>query len=177
MAETEKQTDKDNKSAREAQAAKIEARVRVKAQAKGLDVTNAVYVLHAFIPKEEQGKVFSRPFVAIFRDKVVQFRKSLFSPSNEEIPIERISSVAISSGLIPVVTVYTSGNIMTFDTDVLQGPKFVEILKSLLPKESKVSAPSSGSGIDQLEKLSILFEKGHLTKSEFDTKKKQILGL
>jgi hypothetical protein len=166
-----------NEEAREAQADKMEAKVRIKALSKGFDVSKAKYVLHAFIPKEEQGKVFSRPFVAIFDDKVVQVRKSFFGPSNEEIPLERISSVAISSGLIPVVSVYTSGNIMTFETDVLQGPKFVKILKALLPKDAKMTKQSNGSEIEQLEKLAALFEKGHLTKSEFEAKKKELLGL
>jgi len=160
-----------------AQIEKVEAKVRVKAEAKGFDVSKAIYVLQAFVPKEDQGKAFSRPFVAIFNDRVVQVRKSFFGPSDEEIPIARISSVSITSGLMPKVSVYTNGNTMVFDTDVLQGPRFVEILKGLIPKESKSTAQSGTSDVEQLEKLAALLEKGHLTKSEFEKKKKQILGL
>jgi hypothetical protein len=160
-----------------AQIEKMEAKVRVKAEAKGFDVSKAVYVLQAFIPKEDQGKVFSRPFVAIFDDRVVQVRKSFFGPSDEEIPISRISSVSITSGLMPVVSVYTSGNTMVFETDVLQGPRFVEVLKGLLSKEPKSTPQSGTSDVDQLEKLASLLEKGHITKAEFTAKKKQILGL
>jgi hypothetical protein len=66
---------------------------------------------------------------------------------------------------------------MVFETDVLQGPRFVEILKGLLPKESKSTANSGSSDVDQIEKLAALLEKGHITKAEFTAKKKQILGL
>ena len=168
---------KNNTANRLAQIEKMEAKVRVKAETKGFDVSKAVYVLQAFVPKEDQGKVFSRPFVAIFDDRVVQVRKSFFGPSDEEIPISRISSVSITSGLMPVVSVYTSGNTMVFETDVLQGPRFVEVLKGLMPKESKSTAKSGSSDVEQIEKLAALLEKGHITKAEFTAKKKQILGL
>lgn len=160
-----------------AQIQKTEAKARAKAEEKGFDVSKAIYVLHAFVPKEDRGKVISRPFVAIFKDRVVQVRKSFFGPSDEEIPISRISSVSITSGLIPVVSVYTSGNTMVFETDVLQGPRFVEILKGLIPKESKSTAQSGTSDVEQIEKLASLLEKGHITKAEFTAKKKQILGM
>jgi hypothetical protein len=167
---------KDNTANRLAQLEKMEAKVRVKAEAKGFEVSKAVYVLQAFIPKEDQGKVFSRPFVAIFDDRVVQVRKSFFGPSDEEIPISRISSVSITSGLMPVVSVYTSGNTMVFETDVLQGPRFVEVLKGLMPKESKSTAKSGSSDVEQIEKLAALLEKGHITKAEFTAAKKKLLG-
>ena len=160
-----------------AQIEKMEAKVRVKAEAKGFDFSKAIYVLQAFIPKEDQGKVFSRPFVAIFDDRVVQVRKSFFGPGDEEIPITRISSVSITSGLMPKVSVYTSGNTMVFETDVLQGPRFVEVLKGLIPKEAKSMAQSGSSDVEQIEKLAALLEKGHITKAEFTAKKKQILGM
>jgi hypothetical protein len=78
---------------------------------------------------------------------------------------------------MPVVSVYTSGNTMVFETDVLQGPRFVEVLKGLLSKEPKSTPQSGTSDVDQLEKLASLLEKGHITKAEFTAKKKQILGL
>ena len=115
--------------------------------------------------------------MAIYKDRVVQSRKSIFNSSNEEIPIERISSVEITAGLMPSVNVYTSGNVLTFRTDVLQGPKFVEVLKGLLSKSGGSKSDQGSSDVEQLEKLAALFEKGHLTKSEFEKKKKQILGL
>ena len=157
--------------------AAMEQKVRNKAANKGFDVTKAVYVLEAFVPKEDETKTISRPFVAIYKDKVVQSRKSIFNSSSEEIPLERISSVEITAGLMPSVNVYTSGNVLTFRTDVLQGPRFVEVLKGLIGNRASQKTPQGSSEVDQLEKLASLLEKGHLTKSEFDKKKKEILGL
>jgi len=152
-----------------------EERVRKKATAKGFDVSGAIYVLEAFVPKESEQTMVSRPFVSIFKDKVVQNRKSLFNPSVEEVPLSRISSVEMTGGLIPSVNIYTNGNTLTFRTDSLQGPRFVEVLRKELAKQEKKSGSSGGSDIEQLEKLASLFEKGHLTKAEFDQKKKKIL--
>jgi hypothetical protein len=160
-----------------AQIEKMEGKVRVKAEAKGFDVSEAVYVLEAMFPKEGDTYKFSRPFVAIYNDKVVQMRKSFFNPSNEEVPLERISSVEITAGLMPSVNVYTNGNVLTFRTDVLQGPRFVEVLKGLLGKRGSSKSNQGSSDVEQLEKLAALLEKGHLTKSEFNKKKKEILGL
>jgi hypothetical protein len=60
---------------------------------------------------------------------------------------------------------------------VLQGPKFVEVLKGLIGKKVSSKTAQGSSDVEQLEKLAALLEKGHLTKSEFEKKKKQILGL
>jgi hypothetical protein len=117
------------------------------------------------------------PLVAIFEDKVVQSRKALLNSSLEEIPMKNISSVEITTGLIPTVNVFTSGNTLTFRADVVQGPRFVEVLRECLAKRSD-SRPSSGiSDVEQLEKLVSLLEKGMITQEEFDKKKAQILGL
>lgn len=173
----DKPTEQESRQKLESAIASMEAKVRTKAAAKGFEVSAALYVLEAFIPKEEETSAFSRPFVSIFADRVVQNRKSFFNSSNEEIPLGRISSVEITTGLIPSVHVYTSGNTLSFRTDSLQGPRFVEILRSQI--NTQKSRPESGasSDVEQLEKLSALFDKGHLTKSEFEQKKKQILGL
>jgi len=152
-----------------------EEKVRKKATAKGFDVSGAIYVLEAFVPKESETTIVSRPFVSIFKDRVVQNRKSLFNPSIEEVPLSRISSVEITDGLIPSVNIYTNGNTLTFRTDVLQGPKFVEVLRKELAKQEKKSSSPGSSDVELLEKLASLFEKGHLTKAEFELKKKQIL--
>jgi hypothetical protein len=157
--------------------AAMEQKVRNKAANKGFDVTKAIYVLEAFVPKEDETKTISRPFVAIYKDKVVQIRKSIFNSSNEEIPLERISSVEITAGLMPSVNVYTSGNVLTFRTDVLQGPRFVEVLKGLIGTGASTRSSQGSSDVEQLEKLAALLEKGHLTKTEFEKKKKEILGL
>jgi hypothetical protein len=154
----------------------MEEKVRKKAKAKGFSVEGAIYVLEAMFPKDDEPNKVSRPFVSIYPDKVVQNRKSLFNSSSEEIPLDKITSVEITTGMIPSINIFTSGNTLTFRTDVLQGPKFVEVLRKNLPK--KGTALNRGSSdLEQLEKLASLFERGHITKKEFDLKKKEILGL
>jgi hypothetical protein len=153
-----------------------ESKARAKAAKKGFDVTGAIFVMEAMYPNEDSNMNLNMPLVAIFEDKVVQSRKAILNSSLEEIPMKNISSVEISSGLIPTVNVYTSGNTLTFRTDVLQGPRFVEVLRDCLSKRSD-SRPSGGiSDVEQLEKLVLLLEKGMLTQEEFDKKKAQILG-
>ena len=110
-----------------------EVKARGKAAKKGFNVDGAIYVIEAMYPKDDDAKMnLNMPLVAIFEDKVVQTRKSILNSSLEEIPMKNISSVEISMGLIPTVNVYTSGNTLTFRTDVLQGPKFVEVLRECL---------------------------------------------
>jgi len=155
-----------------------ESKARAKAAKKGFDVAGAIFVMEAMYPNEDSNMNLNMPLVAIFEDKVVQSRKAIILTSSlEEIPMKNISSVEISSGLLPTVNVYTSGNTLTFRTDVLQGPRFVEVLRDCLSKRSD-SRPSGGiSDVEQLEKLVSLLEKGVLTQEEFDKKKKQILDL
>jgi hypothetical protein len=155
-----------------------EVRARGKAAKKGFNVDGALFVMEAMYPKDDDAKMnLNMPLVAIFQDKVVQSRKSLLTSSLEEIPMKNISSVEISTGLMPIVNVYTSGNTLTFRTDVLQGPKFVEILRECLSNRSDSKPTSSISEVEQIEKLASLMEKGLITREEFDKKKQQILGL
>ena len=155
-----------------------EARARGKAAKKGFNVEGALFVMEAMYPKDDDAKMnLNMPLVAIFEDKVVQSRKSLLTSSLEEIPMKNISSVEISTGLMPIVNVYTSGNTLTFRTDVLQGPKFVEVLRECLSNRSDSKSTSSISEVEQIEKLASLMEKGLITREEFEKKKQQILGL
>ena len=152
-----------------------EERARAKAIKKGFNVEGALYVIEAMYPKDDDSKLnLNMPLVAIFEDRVVQSRKSILGSSVEEIPMKNISSVEITSGLIPTVNVYTSGNTLTFRTDVLQGPQFVELLRDCLA--NRPTSNSSLSGVEQLEKLAMLLDKGLLTKEEFEKKKREILG-
>ena len=155
-----------------------EKKARGKALKKGFNIENALYVIEAFYPKNDKETVnWNMPLVAIFQDKVVQSRKSFLGSSLEVIPMKNISSVEIGPGFTRTVNVYTSGNTLTFRTISLSGPKFVEVLRSCI--DSRVDSKSSAqlSEVEQLEKLATLLEKGHLTQSEFDKKKAQILGI
>ncbi len=173
----------DKKSDEEKLAKKLEAirtaelKARAKAAKKGFNVDGAIYVMEAMYPKDDDAKMnLNMPLVAIFEDKVVQTRKSILNSSLEEIPMKNISSVEISTGLIPTVNVYTSGNTLTFRADVLQGPKFVEVLRECLANRSDSKPVAVTSDVDQIEKLAALLEKGLLTREEFDKKKRDLLG-
>ena len=131
-----------------------EVKARGKAAKKGFNVDGAIYVMEAMYPKDDDAKMnLNMPLVAIFEDKVVQTRKSILNSSLEEIPMKNISSVEISMGLIPTVNVYTSGNTLTFRTDVLQGPRFVEVLRECLSIRTDGKQTSSISEVEQIEKL------------------------
>ena len=154
-----------------------ETKARAKAAKKGFNVEGAIFVMEAMYPNEDSNMNLNMPLVAIFEDKVVQSRKAILGSSLEEIPMKNISSVEITSGLIPTVNVYTSGNTLTFRTDVLQGPRFVEVLRECLAKRSDGKPTGGLSDVEQLENLVALLEKGILTQDEFEKKKQQILGL
>ena len=174
----EKKTDEEKLAKRLDGIIAAEVKARGKAAKKGFNVEGAIYVMEAMYPKDDDAKMnLNMPLVAIFEDKVVQTRKSILNSSLEEIPMKNISSVEISMGLIPTVNVYTSGNTLTFRTDVLQGPRFVEVLRECLSIRTDGKQTSSISEVEQIEKLASLMEKGLITREEFDKKKQQILGL
>lgn len=173
----DKKTDEE-KLAKKLEALKTaETKARAKAAKKGFNVDGAIFVIEAMYPNEDSNMNLNMPLVAIFEDKVVQSRKAILNSSLEEIPMKNISSVEITAGLIPTVNVYSSGNTLTFRTDVLQGPRFVEILRECLAKRNDNRTSGGLSDVEQLEKLVGLLEKGMLTQEEFDRKKQQILGL
>jgi hypothetical protein len=60
----------------------------------------------------------------------------------------------------------------------LEMPKqWAEKAQEFIMNEALGSGKQSASGVDDLEKLSALKEKGVITEEEFKAKKKQILGL
>ena len=152
---------------------KSEDKAREKAALKGFNVSDAIYVFKCLPNDDEKGTV-NMPFGAIFPDRVVKFQKRWTGTVNEEIPIKNVSSVEVSKGLLPTVTVYASGNNMTFKVGV-EATKIASTIRDLI---------STGTGnqtiidpVAQVEKLAGLLDRGLLTKSEFEIKKKEILGL
>ena len=152
---------------------KSEGKAREKAALKGFHVSDAIYVFKCLPNDDEKGTV-NMPFGAIFPDRVVKFQKRWTGTVNEEIPIKNVSSVEVSKGLLPTVTVYASGNNMTFKVGV-EATKIASTIRDLI---------STGTGnqtiidpVAQVEKLAGLLDRGLLTKSEFEIKKKEILGL
>lgn len=92
----------------------------------------------------------------------------------EEISLKSVTSVEVSKGLLPTVTVYASGNTITFKVGV-EAQKIASTVRELLPKASGGAAAIDP--VAQVEKLAQLLEKGLLTKEEFEKKKKELLGL
>ena len=54
---------------------------------------------------------------------------------------------------------------------------FAEAKKLIVEKINAVNSPAKNSGLDNLEKLATLKEKGIINEEEFQAKKKQLLGL
>ena len=152
---------------------KTEAKAREKAALSGFNVTDAVYVFKC-LPNDDEKGTLNMPFGAVFPDRVVKFQKRWTGNVNEEIPMKNVSSVEVSKGLLPTVTVYASGNNISFKVGV-EASKVASTIRELIGKNSSVQ--TTLDPVSQVEKLSLLLEKGLLTREEFDAKKKEILGL
>jgi hypothetical protein len=93
-------------------------------------------------------------------------------------PIEKITSVEISGGIMPTIEIYTSGNTISFKSDVISGPHFVELLRGLIDNKnmSLKMEKENTSSVNSLEKLANLFERGLLTEEEFISEKRKLLS-
>ena len=152
---------------------KEEVKAREKAALSGFDVSEAVYVFKC-LPNDDEKGTLNMPFGAVFIDRVVKFQKRWTGNVVEEIPMKNISSVEVSKGLLPTVTVYASGNNISFKVGV-EASKVASTVRELIG--TGATGQAALDPVSQVEKLSLLLEKGLLTREEFDTKKKEILGL
>lgn len=152
---------------------KSEKKAREKAAKSGFNVDEALYVFSC-LPNDDEKGTINMPFGAVFHDRVMKFQKRWTGNVLEEIPIKNVSSVEVSKGLLPTVTVYATGNSITFKVGV-EAQKIASCIRDLIPGAS--TGNSNVDPIAQVEKLAQLLEKGLLTKEEFDIKKKQILDL
>lgn len=109
-------------------------------------------------------------------------KKLLFGSQNTEIPLEMVNDISYNSGMLMAKVSITSG---TKDHKISQVSKktvtqLVDTIRyetelAKHPKEQQSSqAPSD---IEQLKGLKDLLDSGILTQEEFETKKKQILGI
>lgn len=138
----------------------------------GTDVSGAIFALKSL---ENLTKMIS-PHIVLFSDRVLKVSGNLLMRGKEFTPIEKITSVEISGGIMPTIEIYTSGNTISFKSDVISGPHFVELLRGLIDQKSSSSIGKlkDVSSIDALEKLASLFERGLLTEEEFISEKKKI---
>ena len=138
----------------------------------GTDVSGAIFALKSL---ENLTKVIS-PHIVLFSDRVLKVSGNLLMRGKEFTPIEKITSVEISGGIMPSIEIYTSGNTISFKSDVISGPHFVELLRGLIDQKSDSAKSNSeyGSSVAALEKLADLYERGLLTEEEFLSEKKKI---
>lgn len=152
---------------------KNEKKARERAAKSNFNVVEAIYVFGC-LPNDDEKGALNMPLGAIFADRVVKFQKRWTGDVIEETPIKNVTSVEISKGLTPTVTIYASGNNISFKVGV-EAPKIATTIRELIS-----SGSSGASVIDpvvQVEKLAQLLEKGLLTKEEFEKKKRELLGL
>lgn len=152
---------------------KEESKAREKARKYGFKVDDAAYVFSC-LPNDDEKGTINFPIGAVFIDRVVKFQKRWTGDVVEEISLKSVTSVEVSKGLLPTVTVYASGNTITFKVGV-EAQKIASTVRELLPKASVGAAAIDP--VAQVEKLAQLLEKGLLTKEEFEKKKKELLGL
>ena len=140
----------------------------------GTDVSGAIFALKSL---ENLTKMIS-PHIVLFSDRVLKVSGNLLMRGKEFTPIEKITSVEISGGIMPAIEIYTSGNTISFKSDVISGPHFVELLRGLIDQKNSSAKGDSQdvNSVTALEKLADLFERGLLTEQEFTSQKKKILS-
>jgi hypothetical protein len=155
---------------------KTETKVREKARKAGVDVDDALYIFTCLHDKDDKslGSALAPIFGIIYDDKVVKSQKRLTGTASEVIPTKNITSVEVSNGLLKTVTIYATGNVITFKVGI-EAQKIANIVRGLITSGGQ--ANRSLDPVSQVEKLAGLLDRGLLTKSEFEKKKKEILGL
>lgn len=105
------------------------------------------------------------------------------------LPIEQVTWVKLRAGGTGVIVETTENKrvvMVVKPTDRLAFTNAVLRVQALLPKKGKFKDTQTvridelekfNDGIDEIEKLAKLYDKGILSQEEFDAKKKQILGL
>lgn len=92
------------------------------------------------------------------------------------LPLDVISAAA--KGPFSSVTVATSAGRIAFAGIVNAENVFAEINKLLIERQNVRTIPTiAQSSADELEKFKALFDKGMISQQEFESKKRQLLGL
>lgn len=119
----------------------------------------------------------------LLEDRVRLRKKVLFKETIKEVSINQISAVefkkaGLTGGHIrfsfPGAQADSMEDMIMFTRD--QESAF-EKLKEAVEKKIKEGSTAPKPGLDELEKLAALKDKGIITEEEFQAKKKQILGL
>jgi hypothetical protein len=98
--------------------------------------------------------------------------------THEDFPIEKVSSVAFSSGmLLGKIAVFASGNKAEIaNVNKQDGKRIVDNMRARLSAPKAETAPAqSESPLEQLTKLGELRDAGVVTDEEFEAKKAELL--
>ena len=112
----------------------------------------------------------------VITDKRV-YGKAAFGQS-VDLPLDKISATA--SGILKSISVSTASGRIAFWLLENQSELHSSITTLLLERQQKkdsVSSIASISVADELQKFKELLDKGIITQEEFDTKKKELLGI
>src|SRR5690606_18517694 len=105
------------------------------------------------------------------------------------LPLEQVAWIKLRYGGTGVIIETTEGKrvvMVVKPSDRLAFADAILKVQSMQPKKGKFRDTQTvridqlekfGEGIDEIEKLAKLFDKGILSQEEFDKKKKQILGI
>jgi hypothetical protein len=113
----------------------------------------------------------------ITNERAVFFRKGFLGETFESIPINNISAVDVSGGIVNHdVRIATSNKDLSFrSTEKELFNNCTEAIENLRGQQKKETSRQPDN-IDQLERLAALRDSGVLTEEEFSEKKKQILS-
>lgn len=116
-------------------------------------------------------------FVAT-KQRLVFFAKKMVGYDLESFPYNKISSLEMSEGIMGYkISFYASGNKVKMKwIDAGDVPKFVSFVNSKISEDSDQSKNTNLDIPTQIEKLSLLMEKGLLTHEEFQNKKTELLA-
>lgn len=107
--------------------------------------------------------------VAVFEDRI----ESKFLGQMKVIPLSSISSVTKEPLDLRAYLILNSGEKTSLNPKDTK--EFIRIVSELLNK--KATTKTTNSNLDELDKLATLKEKGVVTQEEFESKKKQLLGI
>jgi hypothetical protein len=123
--------------------------------------------------------------LVVLTDRRLLFlHEGLMSKTSEDFPIEKVSSVQWSSGMLTgTIVVFASGNkseIKNVNKD--DGKEIIDKIRHRLtapadasPTRQATEAPATPDPIEQLKKLGELRDAGLLTEQEFEKKKTELL--
>lgn len=114
--------------------------------------------------------------VALTNRRLIFGSKVMMSSAIKDFYLSKLTSVTYKSELTDKLEVKGSSDELTMKSiNKGLGQKFVNKIKELQTDDTKNEGLSSG--LDDLEKLASLKDKGIITEEEFAAKKKQLLGI